>query len=170
MQSLLPTSYVTWDLVYTLRWKVRTIPILPPSSWGLNKTVSVNLWWLPNTMYQPWTSFSFKEIWSYPLKEQNLIPHSATHTPYSETFATSIFHSTQPFLSQINLTLPPWHSLSLGFSHTVPSLIPQILLPKQVRAGSSYQLHKDAHFLQNLQKNKLSWRSLACECHSCLKS
>lgn len=94
----------------------------------------------------------------------------STHTPYSETFATSIFHSTQPFLSQINLTLPPWHSLSLGFSHTVPSLIPHILLPKQVRAGSSYQLHKDAHFLQNLQKNKLSWRSLACECHSCLKS
>lgn len=105
--SFLPASYVTWDLVYTLRWKVRTIPILPPLSWGLNKTISVNLWWLPNTLNQPWTSFSFKEIWSYPLKEQNLIPHSAAHIPYSRTSATSLFHSTQPFLSQINLTLPP---------------------------------------------------------------
>ena len=121
-------------------------------------------------MDQPWTSFSFKEIRSCPLKEQHLIPHSTAHIPYLGTSATSTFHSAQPFLSQINLTLPPWPSLSVWFPHIVPSLIPHILLPKQARAGSSYQHHKDAHVLQNLQENKLSCRSLPCECHSCLKS
>ena len=66
-----------------------------------------------------------------------------------EPFATSIFHSTQPFPSQINLPLPPWPSLSLWFPHTVPRVIlVYFLVPKQARASSSYHHHNDAHFLQ----------------------
>lgn len=92
-------------------------PFLPPLSWGLNKTISVNLWWLQTLWISSGLHSPFKEVWSYPLKEQK--SHSTQRSSYTtcpELLQPPCLRSTQPFLSQINLLFPlsiPWASGSL---------------------------------------------------------
>lgn len=80
------------------------------------KRSSVNIWWAIKH-YIRVLDLILKEIWSYALRLKISSFHTAPlghHT--QDPFAISVFHSTQPFPSQINLPLPrglPWASGSL---------------------------------------------------------